>query len=442
MSAPDYELIVADLLTDEIRDAIPITSVTYTREIGGSGGWNASAPLRSGLNPEPITTANLDTRARSSVYVLRDGQVLYGGILWTAKASASAEGGQLDIGGKGHWSYYEDCRTIRSDKVYSAATDDQFHIVADLIAHASSFASGDIGVVVERTPFDSGVKRDRTYLATDRKPIGEAISQLSEVIGGFDFELVAGGERDAFTKTLRLATPRLGVHLDASWESGKNIDVIDFDADGTTYGNLAIAVGEDKTSIFQRSGHIGTHALVERVRSYTTVKEQATLDGHARSDLARTSDGGRTMQVRVRDVTDSMLGTFDPGDDVLLIGAGGLENVVVLGTTDTGDVAALGGATGGGGEFSAASSDESAPGSGLVSPEELGFDIPTGLWRIMRITVTITENAVESILCDLAPLDAFYFPMGARIVRDRNPISIAIGDRERRLRELETKLNG
>jgi hypothetical protein len=74
-------------------------------------------------------------------------------------------------------------RTVWTETTFSA--DDQADIAWDLIAATQALTGGDLRITNAST--STGVNRDRTYEAG--KNLGEAIQELSDVDGGFDWEI-------------------------------------------------------------------------------------------------------------------------------------------------------------------------------------------------------------------------------------------------------------
>jgi len=74
-------------------------------------------------------------------------------------------------------------RTIATDLVYTSER--QENIAKALIDYAQGLSGGDLSIIANTVT--TGVLRDRTYLAADLKPVGEAIEELAAVDDGFEF---------------------------------------------------------------------------------------------------------------------------------------------------------------------------------------------------------------------------------------------------------------
>lgn len=351
-----YQYVFTDLATDQVRTELPLTNVSFTREVNGPGGWSAELPLSIVKDGYELVRASELAEADTALYVLRDNVVVFGGILWAVNASSDQE--TLRVGGQGFWSYFRH-RHIRKNLVFTAA--DQFEIVETIIDHAQDdFADGNLGVTVTRTPTTSGVTRDRRYSVHEYKNVGEAIEQLASVVNGFDFELEAGGSFGAFTKTLQVWYPQRGRKTDIVWEVGKNVQLLDYTADGIERANVVTAVGAGEGARMIRSHAVDSTAKlrIERIEQFKDVNNSTTLTAHAQAALNFYKNSKRSARVQVVNQADAPLGSYIPGDQVRL----------------------------------------------RVSRGYLDID---EFWRIMSYTVQPDDSGSEIVTAELLPVDAF-----------------------------------
>lgn len=324
-----YTLVAADLLTDVIRDEIPFDTFSFSRGRNGIAGFDGVTPLKT-PRYNRILRANLD-RARTALYILRDGSVQWGGILWATDAAfgGEGEGDSVRCAGQGFWSYY-DHRVI--DATLKFVAEEQFEIVETIISLGNVYTSGDIGVTVDWDE-PSGVERDRTYRSYEEKPIREAVEQLASVDDGFEFDMeVTGSLAAGFTKTLKLASHR-GRRTNLVFEEGKNIRVLRWGLDGWGMVNRASAIGAGEGRKMLRAAAVDASALatfpvLQRSFSYKDVAVQRTLNGHARADLARFRRGEEHLEIEIlSDHVDSQLGSFIDGDEVTVRASEGFIDV-------------------------------------------------------------------------------------------------------------------
>lgn len=312
-----YRHLVADLLTGTIREEIPFSTVRYSHVLNRPGGFAATLPLR---HPK-ATRANLDP-GRTAVYVERDGVIVWGGILWTAKASV--ESATVEVGGEGFWSYFRR-RLVRTTKTYAAA--DQCFIARDLVAYAQAQAGGDLGVVVGAET--SGVLRDRTYWHYERKNIGEAVEQLAAVQGGFDFNIDVSWVAGVITKTLQVQYPRRGRATATVFELGSNIEGLDQEIDATRQANIidGLGAGEGDTMLITTVSDLSVvppYPLLEDVVTYKDTSVTTTLRLSTLAELvARSTPVERLPTLLAHAGPDTVLGSFITGDTIAVRGAAG-----------------------------------------------------------------------------------------------------------------------
>lgn len=320
-----YTYLAADLLTGEIRDEIPFGEVSFSHVLGGAGGFEGKLPLEvlDRFDRNRVTRSVLDP-ARTLLHVLRNGVPVWNGVLWAVQAEVEAD--TLSLAGQGLWSYFLR-RLLEETKTYSA--EDQFEIVADLIAYAQAQAGGDLGLVVAWDAL-SGVLRDRTYFGYERKNIGEAIKQLSEVDNGFDFAVdVTGTVSAGFTYTLNLSYPHRGRRTNLVFETKKNVRVLSWGLDAYTMTNrqTALGAGEGDGMLIATSADpasLSAYPLLQAASSHKDVSVFDTLADHARAELRAAVLGTETLSVEVLpSEVDAALGSFITGDEIKVRGGKG-----------------------------------------------------------------------------------------------------------------------
>lgn len=314
-----------------ILGELPVSSMAYGEVLNGAGRWSATLPLdadpprlvlpASGGGPSTELSADLDlldrehlAPARTQVFFERDGVLLASGILWTAKADVA--GGTLDVAGEGPHSYFRR-RHIRADTTFTAV--DQLAIARTLLDDAQAVAFGDIGIELDSAT--SGVLRDRSYLAYERKNVAEAIDQLAAVEGGFDFAYRpawVGGVPTVRFSTGFPATGRSTAHV---FELGTNCSLLSYDEDGSSTVNHVDAFGSGDGDDGVRTTVVnaplqGPYRLLEDAVSFSDVREVSTLDAHARRRLSRGAGPIRHVELTTFPDTIPVLGAYEVGDIV------------------------------------------------------------------------------------------------------------------------------
>lgn len=310
--------LAVDLLTGTVRDELPLTAAAFSVELNGSGGFDATAPIKAvdSSGYSPVQTSVIDP-GRTIIYGLRDGVVLCAAIVWATQADLGR--GEVRIAGRGLFSYYER-RHIRSTLTYAAA--DQFTIVSGVLGHVHSLGAGNPLDLSVTWPALSGVSRDRTYYGFERKQVAEAITQLAEVDGGFDFSLDVAGEPGSFTHELCLHHPRRGRRTSMVWDAQKNVVLLSWSRDAGRQANELTAIGAGEgddmlVSLVSDPAMLATYPLLQDATTYKSVANRSTLDAHAYSDLGVRKQPVDLVSVEiVESDPDSRLGGFVPGDDV------------------------------------------------------------------------------------------------------------------------------
>lgn len=312
-----YRYLFADLLTDTIREEMPLQNVSYGDVLDAPGALSADLPLslKNTAGYEKVTRANLDP-GKTAVYVERDGVLVWGGILWTL--AADAVNYKLSIGCEGFWSYFRR-RLIRTTKAYAAT--DQLAIVQDLMNTAQAISGGNIGVTVGSET--SGVQRDATYNAYQRANLGQEIEALSGLSGGFDFaiDVMYDGSGNR-TKKLNLSYPSRGARTAHVLDLGGSIESLSWNIDATQQANLIDALGQGSLTALligtaADTTELGVYPLLEDTVSYPTVSVPATLNAHAAATLASRRLPVETLPTLVsHGTTDLQIGAFRTGDEL------------------------------------------------------------------------------------------------------------------------------
>ena len=261
-----YRVVICDLSNVEM-DEVPTSNLAYGFELNSAGFCTFVLPL---LHLK--ATRSLLTPGQRIVRVYRNETLVWGGYLWDA--SISDERG-VRFSCRGFLSRLEK-RYIDSTKNY--VNEEQCGIAWDLIQFTQAKTGGDLGITKGTT--NTGVKRDIKYPAWERVKIFDAITELSALADGFDFDIDA-------TRTFKTYYPNKGkTKLDLVMEFGKNIFGFSYvDAANTLSNeisalgagdgpNMCIATAVDTSS---RS----TYGLLEEAASFSSTKHFSILQNKA-----------------------------------------------------------------------------------------------------------------------------------------------------------------
>lgn len=309
---------------------LPVSGLSYERLLRGAGAFggtvrSADPGVRS-KNPIGATQV-----AKARVVVTRNTQPVWSGWIWLRRRRRAAAG--LDLTGAETWSYFSH-REVGDTLVFSQV--DQLHIAQDLIAYAQGRAmqyvtsvngvarsttitvpkpGGDIGVVIGSEA--SGVLRDLTLEATQRKPIAQAVEDLAALDNGFDYSIdCAALSTTSWQDALVLSWPRRGRTFGQTflaWSAPGGILDYDWPEDGQQIATTSVALGRGAGAAMLTSSASAQYLidagfpLLERSRTYD-LDVQASLDAQATADSKADGvpsvilasvvvDGGRDPQV-------------------------------------------------------------------------------------------------------------------------------------------------
>jgi hypothetical protein len=239
-----YRVIAADLLTGARIAELPIAGLTFGSSLNDVGECSGRLPFPALDSPGAVETARTWNAAvdevRRRLVVERDGTVVWSGIVW---ASPYNDDGQTrEVRAAETWSYYRR-RFVNVGRTFRQV--DQLDIARTLLEDSAAIPAGDLGVTFPAAT--SGVLRDRTYAAWERKRLGEAVEELAAVIDGFDFAIDARWDTagDRLVEVMRWGYPRLGRATagDLVLEVGRNVVAWTWPTDGTRYANVVQATG-------------------------------------------------------------------------------------------------------------------------------------------------------------------------------------------------------
>ncbi|HEX2416965.1 MAG TPA: hypothetical protein VHJ83_02400 [Micromonosporaceae bacterium] len=327
MGAATYTYLVADLRTGAVLDELPLTGVSFDKRLNDTGTLRGQLKVD---DPEMrVREPRLLTEpGRTAIYVDRDGDLLWGGIIWTSRYQAAS--GTLEIGAADFLSYFEHRRVLMhpvvATDVVSYTDTDQLEIAAALIALVQSHPGGDLDIAVSGTQ-TSGVHRTVSYAAGELKPVADALRDLANADGGFDFaadvEYGPGGQP---TRFIRFGYPRLGQpgapHV---WEYGANIVDFSWPIDAARMATRMFAQGttDSDQPLLQYAEDAAAYpngwTLLDDAASQLDTRDPALVEAQARGELAARRRPVVLPELTVRADLDPIVGTYSVGDDVRVV---------------------------------------------------------------------------------------------------------------------------
>jgi len=218
-----------------------------------------------------------------------------------------------------------DNRQLWSDSQLTWAGIDQAEIVWQLIQQAQTRTGGDLGISKGWTGiYPTGTLRDRTYEAGNK--IGERITELSQVINGFDWAITP---TSASALRLDVWAPERGTNRGVVFESGGLVTHARREYDIKGYGNALRYTGADGlTPVEIEASDLATRPEGRWDLAFgdTGLITQSALDDRAAWQLEQSQNIEPVYTMRLRPGCWGGPDDFDVGDSArVVIYGGGLE---------------------------------------------------------------------------------------------------------------------
>ncbi|MDN5380735.1 hypothetical protein QEP66_01135 [Streptomyces sp. LB8] len=320
MATAPYRVLLCDLRSDTVLDALPMQGVSLDDYIGKVGSLRGTVPIPNAEFAARARRALVP--GRTAVWVERGRDIWWGGILWTLALASDSRGflsAQVQCGG---WASYLYRRELRDTLI--AEQVDQFDIVRTLVDYVQNTPGGDIGIVYDA--HTSGVLRDRTFLRYDLPTIGDLLDQLAAVEGGFEWRIASYRDADGRRiKRLQLGHPVIragtseivldhpGPVLSYTWPTDATQKANAWQSRGASINTNQAAESYPLMSaeLVDDTDIAAGWPRLDGSSDYTTVEQQATLDAHARADWTAARNPVEIPEVEVllgKHITPALLG--------------------------------------------------------------------------------------------------------------------------------------
>ncbi|MCF6523057.1 hypothetical protein [Streptomyces sp. JJ36] len=311
-----YRALFCDLRTDRVVDVLPLTDAKFDDYIGKPGSLSATVPLPNEALARRARTALRP--GRTAVWLERNGDLWWGGVLWTCTPSSDQQGRMKVQFQAATFDSYLEHRVLSSD--LSGTATDQFDIVRLLVAHVQAQPGGDIGLRV--SPAMSGVHRDFAYGYAALARVRELLDKLGQLDDGFEWRVHCYRDgQGRRMKELRLGHPEIRAgHADLVLDHPGSLLTYSLPSDATVQANVWVARGESANSDQSQESvpltvrHVdsadiaGGWPRLEGSSDHSSVSDEETLHSLARAELARHRRPETIPQVTVR-----LDGTVAPG---------------------------------------------------------------------------------------------------------------------------------
>jgi hypothetical protein len=330
-SSAQYAYLVADLRTGTVLDEVPLHDVTFSTVLNDAGEFRGQFPLG------PRDPRYLLEPGRTALYVVRDGVLVWGGIIWTTKYSSTER--SIEIGGGGFLSYFDRRRVL--PPWYDPASDDlpaleptvfedvdQAEIARSLVRTAQEHPGGDIGVRADTADDpDTTFPRSLTYPASELKSVGEALRELAELDEGPDILIDASFQGDGTPlRRLRVGEPRLGQEgAPHVWEYGANLMSYAWPVDGASMAGRIFAqgAGSEDGQLIEAAVDDGLISagwpLTETEVSHANLDDRTVLASIASSTLRTVNRPVVLPELVVRADREPALGSYQVGDHAQVV---------------------------------------------------------------------------------------------------------------------------
>ena len=309
-----YRYLIADIRTNQIIAELPSSGCTYSFKLSEAGAFSASLSMNDEIlaqNPQVATIPG-----RNAIYVLRDDAVMWGGIIWGRRYSVVDR--KLELDAETFESYL--------DHVFQSGTKgwvqtDQLDIARWLL---NSRGINDT-LLLDVGDGVSGRLRDRKMYAFEYKAVGEEMAQLAALIDGFDYgvEVYQDPASHEIRRKFEFYYPARGRTPNKSnliFEYPGSITAIDVDLDAKEATNTVFTLGSGTGQEMMVGSARDDDQIangwppLELSRSFTSVKDQATLNAHARNVLTLKKAPTEVFSVSVRADADPEIGSYTVGD--------------------------------------------------------------------------------------------------------------------------------
>jgi hypothetical protein len=329
MATTQYRYLFADLRTNAILAELPITGVNFTQQLNTAGTFTGHL-LLSGVNAAGLNVANGTIPGRTAVYVDRNGQLVWGGVLWGREYNSTTQ--TLTFNAREFLSYFER-RRITTTTAYTNT--DQLAIAQALVENAQGVTGGNIGLLYNQdsgSSNTSGVLVSRTYYGYEYKTVLAAIQDLATQTNGFDFEISTYYDGDGNpAKSFNTYYPKNGKMYSSTSTTapvfqfpGNMVEYI-YPEDGSIAANTiyALGAGSNEGKLIQTATDSTKIAsgwpLLEDQANYSDITDATLLAGLASSQITAVSYPPTTLKVVAPPSQSPTYGTYEVSDEVRVI---------------------------------------------------------------------------------------------------------------------------
>jgi hypothetical protein len=174
LDAHAYRVLIGNHVTRQILGEMPASELTYTDELNKPGSCSFRVPIE-----HPAVTQEVIWPGRRTVFVERDGAVVFGGWIVTCRASGSS----LEVAAEG-WFHFIRRRYRMGPWVWHGFDQMQVAVAVLNLVGEDTLAMP----AISWDTLNSGTVRDYEWIGHD-KTGGAVIDELAAMAGGFDWSM-------------------------------------------------------------------------------------------------------------------------------------------------------------------------------------------------------------------------------------------------------------
>jgi hypothetical protein len=319
-----YSYLFCDLKTGIILGDMPMHGVTFDRLMNKPGNLNASCNLDNGWT-ENEDILQYTAPAKTALYVYRDDQIVWGGMIWSRTYQSQAKSIQISAQTFESYAYRRICHPsaqgIMTLEMNQSLMVDYFWTLMQMAPN------GSINVMSNNRPPggypSTDIERERTINPWDLNTYGELIDGITNLDDGCDYTIECYEENGLPRAIVDSYYPRLGRDISSSGV------ILDYPGcisnyyrteNATGWTNHHFATGEGE-GVGMRIGEATdtasqiSYPLLEDTNNYAGVTVQLTIDNHAASDMANMAIGSNRFTFQLIATEEPVFGSYLMGDD-------------------------------------------------------------------------------------------------------------------------------
>lgn len=308
---PSYTYLSFDLNTNTQLGEMQFQDVSYGYKLSAAGSGSFTIPMTPDMLKQQVKQST--TPGRTGVYVLRDHEVVWGGIIW--KRLYDSKDRKCRFEAQTFESYFNH---RFQNTVLGFENVDQMEIARTLALQAADEMHIDVD------PATSGVMRYYNSFYYEFKTLGSELDGLSSLWDGFDWNVrVYLDENGILRRRLVWGYPHLGVPKDTTQIAFEYPGVIrsyttteDADKAGNRLWAVGGGQGLDQIQFEARDQNQLDNGwpLLETSTSYKDVFIPSQLQDRSKQDLERLRPPVTVLNVEVSPFSEPKLGSYAPGD--------------------------------------------------------------------------------------------------------------------------------